>query len=69
MMTAAEVFGVLGDVSVTVAAVFIAVGTLRLRRLERRARAHGRALRALIADRIQRHPDSALTEILRDEEL
>ena len=69
MTTAADVFGMVGDVGVTVAAVFIAVSSIKLRRLERRARAHGRALRALIADRIGGDNETPLSTILRDEEL
>ena len=69
MTTTTEVIGIVGDVAVTAGAVFIAVSSIKLRRLERRARAHGRALRALIADRIGRDGETPLSAILRDEEL
>ncbi len=64
-----EALGMVGDVAMTAGAIFIAVSAMRLKRIEKRATAHGRALRALITERIQRHPDSAMADILRDEEL
>ncbi len=69
MTVVVEALGIVGDVAVTAGAIFIAVTAGRLGRIEKRATAHGRALRALVTERIQRHPDSAMADILRDEQL